>query len=68
MREKRIAQKLADLFADSRINEIELGNQTASLFNATIEAKAQEWLAWHNAAKTFDNYTHEKDRNVTDPN
>jgi hypothetical protein len=53
MKEKRIAQKLADLFADSRINEIELAHQTAILFSDTIEDKATSWLAWHNATKNF---------------
>ena len=44
---RKLSTKLADTFADERINLIILAQQTALLFTPSMTAKVHQWLRLH---------------------
>ena len=44
---KRQANKLADVFADDRVNLLHLAQQTALLFTPQMTARLYHFLRWH---------------------
>lgn len=46
-REERGADKIADVFADERLNVVQLGYHTSLGFTPHIMEKIRGWLHWH---------------------
>ena len=44
---RKLSNKLADTFADERINVIHLAQQTALLFTPAMTSKVHRWLRLH---------------------
>ena len=44
---RKLSTKLADTFADERLNLIHLAQQTALLFTPAMTAKVHQWLRLH---------------------
>lgn len=44
---RKLSNKLADTFADERLNLITLAQQTALLFTPAMTAKVHQWLRLH---------------------
>lgn len=51
MAEKHEAEKIAKIFADTRLNEIELANHTAFSFNHEMNHKMLNWFKFHHFVK-----------------
>ena len=47
-REEKASDKLGDIFADERINVVQLGNLTATSFTPSMMNRFLGWLHWHN--------------------
>jgi hypothetical protein len=43
----RRAVRLSDLFADDRLNPIELAQDTVMLFTPAMNARLHQWIRWH---------------------
>lgn len=46
-REEKAANKIADIFADERLNVVQLGYDTSLTFTPNIINKIKGWLHWH---------------------
>lgn len=46
-REESGAKKIADIFADERLNVVQLGYHTSLGFTPTIMEKIRGWIHWH---------------------
>jgi hypothetical protein len=46
-REEKAATKMADIFADDRLNVVQLGYHTGMEFTPNIINKLKGWLHWH---------------------
>ena len=51
MAEKHDAEKMAKVFADTRLNEVELANHTAHTFNEQMNDKMLRWFKFHHYTK-----------------
>lgn len=51
MAEKHDAEKMAKMFADTRLNEVELANHTAHTFNNEMNSKLLNWFRFHHHVK-----------------
>lgn len=51
MAEKHEAEKMAKMFADSRLNEVELASHTAHSFNEQMNEKMLRWFKFHHYRK-----------------
>lgn len=51
MAEKHDAEKIAKVFADTRLNEVELANHTAHTFNDIMNEKMLRWFRFHHFVK-----------------
>jgi hypothetical protein len=45
--EKRVAKNLDKLFADNRLNPVQLAHLTARMMNDKTNAAVTEWYSWH---------------------
>jgi hypothetical protein len=43
----KTASRLADVFADERMNPIELAQDTFTLFTPSMTARLHQWIRWH---------------------
>jgi hypothetical protein len=50
MKANKNANKIADVFADERVNLLHLAQQTALLFTPQMTAKMHQFLRWHSHA------------------
>lgn len=46
-REEKAANKIADIFADERLNVVQLGYHSSLTFTPNIIEKIKGWLHWH---------------------
>jgi len=46
-REEKAYSKMADIFADERLNVVQLGYLSALGFTPTMISKVKGWLHWH---------------------
>jgi hypothetical protein len=44
---RKQANKLSDVFADERVNILELAQQTALIFTPSMTARLHQFLRWH---------------------
>jgi hypothetical protein len=44
---RKQANKLSDVFADERVNILELAQQTALVFTPSMTARLHQFLRWH---------------------
>lgn len=44
---KKHTNKLSDVFADERVNVLELAQQTALVFTPSMNARLHQFLRWH---------------------
>ncbi len=51
MAEKHDAERMAKVFADTRLNEVELANHTAHTFNNEMNDKMLRWFKFHHFNK-----------------
>jgi hypothetical protein len=46
-REEKAANKIADIFADERLNVVQLGYHTGLILTPSIMNRLRGWLIWH---------------------
>lgn len=46
-REERAANRIADIFADERLNVVQLGYHSSLTFTPNLIEKIKGWLHWH---------------------